>query len=70
MRKFRGPLEMSWLWEPGRGLVHMLSKLMREPRLGDAVKAVLVLFFELVMKSTTVIDCSPLICRQRAASLQ
>jgi hypothetical protein len=34
---------MFWLWVLGRGLVHMLSELMRAPRLDDAVIAVLVL---------------------------
>jgi hypothetical protein len=45
MRKFRDPWEMFSLWVPGRGLVHMLSKPMREPRLDGAVIAVLVLDF-------------------------
>ena len=39
---------MFWLWVPGRGLAHMPSKPMREPRLDDAVIAVLVLDPELV----------------------
>ena len=43
MRKFRGPLEMFSLWVLDRGLVHMPSKPMKEPRLGDAVIAVLAL---------------------------
>jgi hypothetical protein len=47
-RKFRDPLEMFWLWVPGRGLVHMPSRPMRVPRLDDAATAVPVLEFELV----------------------
>jgi hypothetical protein len=58
MRKFQGPLEMFWLWVQGRGLAHMLSELMREPRLDDAGIAVLVLDFELVSRSTRAIRCT------------
>jgi hypothetical protein len=58
MRKFRGPLEMFLLWVPDRGLAHTLSELMRGPRLGDAVIAVLVLDSELVNRSTRANRCT------------
>jgi hypothetical protein len=58
MRKFRGPLEMFWLWVPGRGLAHMLSGLMRGPRLDGEVITVLVLGFVLVNRSTSAVRCT------------
>jgi hypothetical protein len=51
MRRFQGPLEMFWLWVPGRGPAHMLSGLMRGPRLDGEVITVLVLDFVLVNRS-------------------
>lgn len=51
MKKFRDPWEMFWSWVLGRALVHMPSKLTREPRLDGAVIAVPVLDVMLVKRS-------------------